>query len=507
MFIRKKQNKSGAISIQVIDKSSGIYRVRKSLGSAKNEDEIKKLEELANDYIESVTKQGKLNLGFSEDASFVKNIKEGFQKFILIGPELVLGKLFDDIGYNIIQDNLFRHLVITRLVYPGSKLKTVDYLIRYKGIYSNKDRIYRYMDKFNKQHQQTIIDHTFHHTKKMQNDTISIAFYDVTTLYFEASDEDDLRKAGFSKDGKAQHPQILLALLVSLDGHPLAYEVFEGAMFEGHTFIPVIQTFKKKYKIENLIVVADAGLLSSDNIREMIALNYPFILGGRIKNESETMKKQILNHTYADGTTITFQKENKIRLIVNYSAKRAEKDEHNRKKGMQKLEKKIKSGKISKDKITNRGYNKYLIIKNKIEAEINFELFKEDGKWNGLKGYVSNSNLTEQEILDNYKHLWAIEKAFRISKTDLRVRPIYHRLERRIKTHICLAFCSYKLYKELERFLKNGKSEYSVEQVLTILKSIFLVQVQLPMSKASTKILIPTDEDQKKVLDIFKIPY
>ena len=170
-------------------------------------------------------------------------------------------------------------------------------------------------------------------------------------------------------------------------------------------------------------------------------MNYLFILGGRIKNETDDIKEQILSHTYTNGKTITIPKKNNVRLLVNYAAKRARKDEHLRKQGLGRLEKCLKSGKLTKEKINNRGYNKYLKIKNKIEVEIDYKAFAADNKWNGLKGYVTNCNLTETEIMDNYKQLWAIEKAFRISKTDLRIRPIYHRLERRIKTHICIAFC------------------------------------------------------------------
>src|ERR1035437_5347739 len=219
----------------------------------------------------------------------------------------------------------FGILVITRLVYPGSKLKTVDYLFRYKGIYTNKDRIYRYMDRFNLNYKQTAIDLTYAHTKQILNNHITIAFYDITTLYFEASDEDDLRKTGFSKDGKAQNPQILLGLLVSTDGHPLAYEIFEGNKNEGYTLIPVVQAFKNKYKLPSLIIVADAGLLSADNITELIRLNYPFILGARIKNETDAIKQKIISQTYTDGKTITLHKQKNIRLIVNYSQKRAKK--------------------------------------------------------------------------------------------------------------------------------------------------------------------------------------
>lgn len=505
MFVRKKKNKSGSTSIQIIDKSAGKFKVVKVVGCSNNEQQLKNLLDQAHELVHTYTQQGQIDFTFSEDELFINQLQKGLRKVFVIGPELILGKIFDQIGYSQIPEALFRHLVITRLIYPGSKLKTVDYLLHYQGLYTNEDRIYRYMDKFNNNHKQTAIALTFEHTKKILNNQITVAFYDITTLYFEASDEDDLRKTGFSKDGKAQNPQILLALLVGIDGQPLAYEIFEGNKFEGHTLIPVLQAFKNKYQLPSLIVVADAGLLSADNITELIRLQYPFILGARLKNETEAVKEQILSHNYKDNLTLTIEKKDKIRLIVNYSTKRAKKDARTRQQGLQRLEKSLKSGKLTKEKINNRGYNKYLKIKNDILVEIDYNAFKADNKWNGLKGYITNCNLSETEVMDNYKQLWTIEKAFRISKTDLRIRPIYHHLERRIKTHICLAFCSYKVYKELERQLKLKNFPFSVEHVLKALKTIYQALVILPQSKKKKMIFLPLDEVQTLILQTFQI--
>jgi transposase len=339
VFVRKKKNKSGSTSIQIIDKSSGKFKILKVVGCFKNEQKEKDLMEQAYEQIDSLTQQSHLDFTFSEDELFLKQLRQGLRKVIVIGPELILGKIFEEIGYHQIPSSLFRHLVITRLIYPGSKLKTADYILQYKGLYTNEDRIYRYMDRFDKNHKETAIALTFEHTKRILNNQISVAFYDITTLYFEASDEDDLRKMGFSKDGKAQNPQILLSLLVGTSGQPLAYEIFEGDKYEGHTLIPVVQAFKKKYNLPSLIIVADAGLLSADNIAELIRLEYPFILGARLKNETDTLKQQILSHVYTDGSTVTIEKKDNIRLIINYSLKRAKKDAHQRKKGLERLEK------------------------------------------------------------------------------------------------------------------------------------------------------------------------
>jgi transposase len=507
VFIRRKKNKSGSVSIQIIDKSVGKYSVVATLGCAKDEEQERLLIEQAYELFPALTKQGQFDFKFSEDDIFLQQIRDGFRKIHVVGPELVLGKIFDDVGYQGIPSSLFRHLVITRLVYPGSKLKTAEYLQRHKGIYISADKIYRYLDKFNFAYQQTAIELTFKHTKQILEDQITVAFYDITTLYFEASDEDDLRKLGFSKDGKAQNPQILLALLVGAQGQPLAYEVFKGDTFEGHTFIPVIQAFKKKYNLPSLVIVADAGLLSKENIAGLITIQYPFILGARLKNEKEHVRSKILMETFNDGKTLTIQKENNLRLIINYSAKRARKDEHQRKQGLERLEKSLRTGKLTKNHINNRGYNKYLTIKNEIAVSIDYKAYKADSKWNGLKGYVTNSSLSEAEIIDNYRHLWTIEKAFRISKTDLRIRPIYHRLERRIKTHICIAFCSYKIYKELERLLSATKAGISVEQALRELQTIYQATVMLPKSRKKANVLLPLTERQALILKLLQVKF
>jgi hypothetical protein len=243
MYIRRKKNKSGTISIQIIDKSSGKYQVVKTIGSSYNLKEVQELEEKARYELIQLTRQPKLNFDIDKEKELIDLFFNGIKQISLIGPELVLGKLFDEIGFNSIKDDLFRHLVITRLCYPVSKLKTTDYLYKYKGLSIDVERIYRYLDKLHSKQKELVQEISYRHTVKVLNRSISVVFYDVTTLYFEIEEQDDLRKTGFSKEGKHQHPQILLGLLVSIDGYPLAYEIFEGNQFEGHTMLPVIETY------------------------------------------------------------------------------------------------------------------------------------------------------------------------------------------------------------------------------------------------------------------------
>jgi RNA polymerase sigma factor (sigma-70 family) len=334
-----------------------------------------------------------------------------------------------------------RDLVLYRLVYPKSKLKTTEYLYRFSGKDYSEDDIYRYMDRLHNTQKEIVQKISYEHSKKVLGEDFQVVFYDVTTLHFEIDREDDFRKTGFSKAGKHQNPQIVLGLLVDKQGYPLAYEIFEGNKFEGHTMLPVLNTFKKRYDLKQLIVVADSGLLSKDNIEKLISNNYEFILGARIKNEPQNIKDKILSLKLNNGGSRVIKKGD-LRLIVTFSDDRAKKDKYNREKGLRKLEKRVKSGKLTKANINNRGYNKYLTLKGEVQVSIDYKKYQKDARWDGLKGYITNAKLSKSKIISNYKHLWKIEKAFRITKTDLKIRPIYHRLQYRVEAHICLTFVS-----------------------------------------------------------------
>jgi len=266
MFLRKLKNRSGSTSIQIISKERGKYKVLKTIGSSNNEQEIQKLVFLAKQEIERLNAQPKLFI--SESDTVIEQVFEALDNASIttVGPEIIFGKIYDSIGFNEIKEELFRHLVLARLAFPLSKLKTIEYLYRFQGLMLDKDAVYRFLDKLNNKLKEQVEQIVFAHTLKVLDGKISIAFYDMTTLYFEASDEDDLRKTGFSKDGKHQNPQIFLGLLVGLGGYAIGYDIFEGNIYEGHTLIPFIEKITAKFNLEKPIVVADSGLLSKDNI-------------------------------------------------------------------------------------------------------------------------------------------------------------------------------------------------------------------------------------------------
>jgi transposase len=482
MFVREKRNKSGKISVQVIEKRAGKYRLLQTLGCSSDLDKVALLKIEAKNWMR--LHSGVQEFDFNDYRSQTLSVLNGIDSLTNIGIELLLGKLFDQIGFNKIKDDMFRLLVLSRIANPASKLKTTDYLHKYHGIDVDVQVIYRYLDKLYKKQKDTVQKISYDHTLKILDNTISVVFYDVTTMYFEIEAEDEFRKIGFSKDGKAQNPQIVLGLLVSKNGYPLAYDIFEGNKFEGYTMMPVINGFKKTYNIEKFLVVADAGLLSSDNIKELEANGFEYILGGRLKNASAPIKNATLALTLKDGESTTIKDiEKNNTVVVSYSASRAKKDAYNREKAVEKLKKQIESGKLTKKQINNRGYNKFLKINEEVNIFLDEEKVKDDAKWDGLKGYITNTTLSKEDVLENYAHLWHIEKAFRINKTDLRVRPIFHRARRRIEAHICITFVAYKIYKELERQLKLKKSVLSPEKVIEIAKTIMSIRIIHPKSK------------------------
>lgn len=447
-------------------------------------------------------KLGTAEFDFSNSDVYLEQFFNSITSMKRVGYDLLLGKIFDEIGFNKIKDEYFRELVLARLSFPKSKLKTTEYLFRYKDIDWDEDRLYRYLDKLHNKQKELVQEISFKHTLGLLNNNIGVVFYDVTTLYFEIDEEDELRKTGFSKEGKHQSPQIVLGLLVSKNGYPLAYEIFEGNKFEGHTMLPVIETFKSKYNLTQLIIIADSGLLSNANVNQLRARNYEFILGARIKNESRVVQEKILSLKLSNGESAIIKKDG-LKLIISYSEDRAKKDRYNREKGLRKLEKQIKRGRLTKANINNRGYNKFLKLEGEITVIMDKEKVIEDSRWDGLKGYLTNANLTKDQIIENYQHLWQIEKAFRISKTELKIRPIYHRLQRRIEAHICLSFTAYKVYKELERQLKEKKSPLSVNKAIEIAENIMEITISLPQTgKTLTKTLLLTDE-QRQLNTIF----
>jgi len=486
MFVRKKNNRSGTVSVVIVSKQSGVYKEIHTVGVSSEASEVSALVHQGHDWIRrhntslDMFDQYKREQSEHESVEYVfKNI----ENILLNGPQLILNRVYSLIGFDKINDSILKDLVVARICHPGSKAATVDYLKSYFDEDVYLDKIYRYLDILESTQQAIVQQISVEHTRKILGGKIGLVFYDVTTLYFETDYGDELRKPGFSKDGKHRQPQIVLGLLVSAGGYPLAYSVHEGNKYEGHTMLPAVEDFVKKFDLKDFVVVADSGLMNKDNIGDLEAKNYKYILGAKIKTESKEIKSWIFSLQKQNGAFYEYQKTAQVRLIVGYCDDRAKKDRYNREKGIKRLEKEYTTETLTKDKINKRGYNKFLEISDDVKVNINYDKIKEDELWDGLKGYITNTALPAKMVYEEYRGLWQVESAFRVTKGTLELRPMFHFTKERIKAHVCICFVAYKVYKELERILKIAKINLSVDKVLDIAKTIVTIKVWLPQAR------------------------
>jgi len=506
MFIRKKKNRSGSTSVVVADKSKGQFRELTTIGVSSDEKTIYELCYQGKKWIAS--RKGERDM-FAlceqerEEKQVTDYLLSNIENILLNGTQLILNHVFKLVGFDAIDDDILKHLVIARLCQPSSKSGTVDYLKSYFDEDVQLHRIYRYLDRLYNTLQEQIQQISISHTKKILGGKIGLVFYDVTTLYFETDYGDDFRLTGFSKDGKHSQPQVVLGLLVSTGGYPLSYSLFPGSQYEGRTMIPIVEDFVQRFDLSDFVVVADSGLMNKTNISLLESAGYKYIIGARIKTETEEVKQWILSLEKKDGVFYE-TKKGASRLIAGYSEKRAKKDKYNREKGVKRLKTAYKSGKVTKENINKRGYNKFLEISDDVQVIINHQKINDDQKWDGLKGYLTNTELPAKEVYEQYSQLWVIERAYRVTKGTLQLRPMFHFTQKRMEAHVCICFVAYKIYKEMERILKASGINMSVDKVLDIAKTIITLKIKLPAcGETLTKTLLITPK-HKSISEMFE---
>lgn len=303
MFVRKKKNRSGSVSIVVVDKSRGRFREVRQFGVAHTEAEADALYTQAREWIRRYAGQQTIDFGGGAVASEneVDMLVNRIDGVSINGTQLLLNRIYDSVGFNRIKDDVLRHLVVARISQPSSKLATTSYLRSYFKEDIDLSRIYRYMDKLYNSQMELVQEISITHTRSILGGSIGLLFYDVTTLYFEAAPKDDMRQSGFSKDGKTAEAQIVLGLLVSRDGYPLSYSIFNGSQYEGYTMIPIIDDFVSRFSLTDFVIVADSGLMSAKNIRLLRSAGYKYIVGARIKTENSSLREWVLSLEKING--------------------------------------------------------------------------------------------------------------------------------------------------------------------------------------------------------------
>jgi transposase len=355
-------------------------------------------------------------------------------------------------GFMTLDTRLLIDLAIMRIIEPSSKLRAITLMNRYFGINYSKRTVYRLLPKLCT-HKTETEKIAVNWAKNGLLSELSLVFYDVTTLYFETFEADELRVPGFSKDNKSQQPQIVVGLLVTRMGFPLGYEVFKGNTFEGKTMLPVLDAFAKTHGVKTPTVVADAAMISKANIEELNSRGLSYIVGARLANTSPTIILQAATAlAQKDGATMRLATDHG-ELVVGFSAKRYRKDKNEMEKQIAKANAFVKKGEPGK---------RAKFVKRKDDEDtyiLDEALVAKTKKLLGMKGYYTNipkETLSNQEIIERYHELWNIEATFRMAKSDLETRPIFHHKEDAIRAHMVICFVALAIGKYIEISTKSS---------------------------------------------------
>ena len=447
VFIRKVKTASGATAVQIARKVKGQVVEINHIGSAHSREELEVLMAIAR----KILHENQLVLFPETPTSAHLGLKQSYSGLLwnLLHDE------YKKIGFDQLNDEVFKALCIARIVEPTSKIDSLRVLSDLGYDLFKKTTIFRCLAKVVEQEYRKIISQAcFDH---INGQTLSLVLYDVTTLYFEIQEEDTYRKPGMSKERRLE-PQIIIGLIVDQRGFPLGLHSFEGNVAETKTILPVIKAFQEQFGLKKLTVVADAAMLSKTNIMALAEAGYTFIVGSRLQKIPYEIAEYQKTGALIDQQIVTSHYEG-YRVIYQYRAKRAALDIRNIEKQIIKAKKAV-NGQITAHRM------KFLSVKAK-SKELNEKLIDKAYALAGIKGYVTNLDIADQEVIACYHQLFQVEKTFRMAKSDLRARPIYHRNRDAIEAHLTIVLAALGISKQIEY-----QTGISISQFVKILRPI-----------------------------------
>ena len=503
-FLRKVKTASGATAVQIVEKRHGVRTILEHLGSAHDEAELAALMRVGHDKLHA--NQPALELPGERGVRPGVAVIEGKRSQLLVD---VVRDSWGRLGFDAIEDEAFFQLVLARLVEPTSKLDSLRVIAELGLVPVHLSTVKRCLKRCaDKGYRDKIAQACFQHVWSEQGGDVSLLLYDVTTLYFETDTEDDLRKVGFSKERRVD-PQIVVGLLVDRTGHPLEIACFEGSKAETHTIIPVIKAFQQRHGVADMVVVADAGMLSAANLKAIDEAGLRFIVGSRVVKAPHDLAKHFRWHgtAFTDGQVIdtitmrsTAPDPNRVktraepvwdpavhptawRAVWQYSAKRAARDtrtlalQRNRAQAVVDGDKPAKKVRFVKTTGQQASLDEASLAR--AEALV------------GLKGYVTNITaavMPAAEVIASYHDLWHVEQSFRMSKSDLAARPIHHRLKDSIEAHLTIVFTALAVARDLQ-----ARSGWSLKKIVRGLRPLQQVTIQLGGQRLDAEPAIPDD--------------
>jgi len=508
MFIRVKTTPySPRKSVQIVANRREGRKIKQQIlrhvGVADDEEELQRLRALAGVLLEQLEQGESPQLLLAPVARPPKRRATSMKVDLchlhelqrrVTGIHEVYGKLYEELGFGRVlarpgvhsgAARLLKQLVMARLAAPLSKRRSVRDLNDRFGVHLSLPAVYRMLDRVDEAAQDRLRQLARCGAEDLFGRKIHVVFYDCTTLYFESFEEDGLRAKGFSKDHLFSQTQVVLALAVTMEGIPLGYELFPGNMYEGHTFGELIRRIKSNWKPSELVVVADSAMLSEANLALLEENGYFYIVGARLKSLKGELAGKVLSlavpvhpgekpeEDSRQATVGSIVVDEHSRLVVSFSPLRARKDAHERAKMIEKLRRKLGKSVTVKPVLGRQGYRRFLKLNGDCQVEVDESAIRKVAAWDGLHGVRTNLlKMSEAEVLEQYRGLWQVEDCFRVGKHDLRIRPIYHWTEGRIRAHVAICFMALCCVRHLMYRVKLQQEAMSAEAIRCALVSV-----------------------------------
>lgn len=441
-YIKKTKARNGNTVIQVVFKRGRQVTKMVHVGTARNQTQEAELRTLAQDIIN----EGQLKFDLRDDPASIDIVMEAAYSQTLWDA---LSYVYDSLGFDALDDEVFKQLVLARIIEPTSKLDTIRVLENLGLSAPSNTAIHNTLAR--------VIAGDYRDASSricMSNadaDTLSLLLYDVTTLYFEIQKEDDYRIQGLSKERRLE-PQITIGLLVGRDGFPLEIASFEGNRAEVKTLLEVLDAFRARHGLSNITVTADAAMLSAANVLAIKEEGCHFIIASRLSKTPYEVAEYLAEPgaELRDGqifeTTIDMNTGRggrfKQRVIYQYRTKRARMDLLNIDKLLDKAKRMVAGDREFKR-------NRYLKVSS-TKKEINYALVEENRRKAGIKGYVTDLEIGAQEVIDAYHQLFEVERSFRMTKSDLKARPVFHRTRDSIEAHLTIVFIALAISRVIQ---------------------------------------------------------
>jgi hypothetical protein len=486
MFVRRVKTASGATAVQIVRKRGRRVLGIEHIGSAHTDDELAVLLRIADERRHAG--QLALDLGGAGEAAAGKAaVVEGTSSLILWET---LAGIYADLGLDRLGDDAFRALVLARVIEPVSKLDTVRVLADLGVASPHRVTFMRCLKRVAERDYRAVISRACY-AHATRTGTLAVVLYDVTTLHFEVEREDKLRKVGMSKEHRVD-PQVTVGLLTTADGFPLEADLFEGNKAETKTLIPVLTRFRDRYQARDIVVVADAGMLSAANLLALEENGFRFIVGSRTSKVPYELQAHVERHGnyLADGATIettrhmgTGKKSRDRRVVYHYAFKRAQHDNRAINAMVERAEK-VAAGErpLKKDRF---------VTFTDTTTSVDWDLVERARALAGIKGYVTNIDpavMDGPEVVAAYHDLYQVERSFRMTKSDLAARPVFHRLEDSIQAHLTVVLAALAVSREAQ-----ARTGASISKILKALRPLRSATITIGSQQVTAQPRIPAE--------------